>query len=351
MKNIIGIWLAFALFCLPEKAASQGFFTDSVRAMEQITDPKEFASPSVLGMGRSKGVVVRYETLPRFSLRSAGKTTDVADAKVNVLRSNQFEFKAYVPVLNKPRLKLIVGGGYMLEEFNFKDPDQIKYPLHRALEDKDLRSLSGQILFLRPINHTNYFLVRVKGELNGDYGKTDYIGLTKYMRTSMEAIYGWKKSPFLSYGVGVQLGYAFGRQTIYPALMYNRTFNDRWGVEAIFPAHVMLRRNLSDKSYLYMGYKIEGNTYSISMEEDPALSKFETIELRKSEIRGRFRWDREIYDFLWFGLESGYRYTHKFDVYDGNNRKANPIITNQVKDAVYFNVELFLVPPRRFLKK
>ncbi len=329
---------------------SQGLFSDSVRAAQAAIDPQEFANPSVLGQGKSKGVVIRYETLPRFGMSSEGKQNGIGGARASVLRSNRFEFKAYAPVINNPHFKLVMGGGYFLEEFNFKKPDNLNYPLYENLEDKDLRSLDGQIIMLRLINQRNWLLFRVKGELNGDYGKYSDISFTRYLRTSLEAIYGWKKSPYLSYGVGVQLGYAFGRQTIYPALLYNRTFNDRWGVEAIFPASVMFRRNISEKSLFFMGYKVEGATYNINI-DTPPFQNFETVELRKSELRGRFRWEREIYDFLWFGLESGYRYTHKFDVYDGRNKTANPLIENNIKDAVYLNFEIFLVPPKRFLKQ
>ncbi|RNI30047.1 hypothetical protein EFA69_11055 [Rufibacter immobilis] len=350
MKRILILLGVFTFLNLTEQIYAQGLFTDSVRAARAGTDPQELANPSVLGMGKSKGIIIRYERLPRFGMHSQGQHSNVEDARADVLRSNRFEFKAYAPLVNNPHFKLVIGGGYFLEEFNYKEPETQQYPLYQRLEDKNLRSLDGQIIMLRPINQKNYLVFRVKGELNGDYGKYSDISLTRYLRTSMEAIYGWKKSPYLSYGIGVQLGYAFGRQTIYPALLYNRTFNDKWGVEAIFPANVTVRRNFSEKSLLYMGYKIDGATYNINI-NTPPFDQYETVELRKSEIKGRVRWDREIYDFLWFGLETGYRYNHRFNVYDGRKRDANPLIENHIKDAVFFNVELFLVPPRRFLKQ
>ncbi|MFB9863445.1 DUF6268 family outer membrane beta-barrel protein [Rufibacter immobilis] len=350
MKRILILLGVFTFLNLTEQVYAQGLFTDSVRAARAGTDPQELANPSVLGMGKSKGIIIRYERLPRFGMHSQGQHSNVEDARADVLRSNRFEFKAYAPLVNNPHFKLVIGGGYFLEEFNYKEPETQQYPLYQRLEDKNLRSLDGQIIMLRPINQKNYLVFRVKGELNGDYGKYSDISLTRYLRTSMEAIYGWKKSPYLSYGIGVQLGYAFGRQTIYPALLYNRTFNDKWGVEAIFPANVTVRRNFSEKSLLYMGYKIDVATYNINI-NTPPFDQYETVELRKSEIKGRVRWDREIYDFLWFGLETGYRYNHRFNVYDGRRRDANPLIENHIKDAVFFNVELFLVPPRRFLKQ
>ncbi|GGK87425.1 DUF6268 family outer membrane beta-barrel protein [Rufibacter glacialis] len=350
MKQLVILLVGVLALAPLERALGQGLFSDSLRAARAGTDPKELANPSVLGMGKSKGVIIRYERLPRFGMHSQGQQSKVEDARADVLRSNRFEFKAYAPLVNNPHFKLVLGGGYFLEEFNFKQPQNQEYPLYQRLEDKNLRSLDGQLVMLRPIDEKNYLIFRVKGELNGDYGKHSKVSLTRYLRTSMEAIYGWKKSPFLSYGLGVQLGYAFGRQTIYPALLYNRTFNDKWGVEAIFPANVTFRRNFSEKSLLYMGYRIEGATYNINIETEP-FNQYETVELRKSEIKARFRWDREIYDFLWFALESGYRYNHRFNLYDGRQRTANPLIETHIKDAVYFNVELFLVPPRRFLKQ
>ncbi|WP_207434206.1 DUF6268 family outer membrane beta-barrel protein [Sabulibacter ruber] len=350
MKRFFILVGILALIGAERQATAQGLFSDALRAARDSTDPQELANPSVLGQGKSKGVIIRYERLPRFGMHSRGQQSTVEDARADVLRSNRFEFKAYAPLVNNPHFKLVLGGGYFLEEFNYKEPETQQYPLYQRLEDKNLRSLDGQLVMLKPLNHKNYIIFRVKGELNGDYGKNDKISLTRYLRTSMEAIYGWKKSPYLSFGVGVQLGYAFGRQTIYPALLYNRTFNDKWGVEAIFPANVTFRRNFSEKSLLYMGYRIDGATYNINI-DTPPFNQYETVELRKSEIKGRLRWDREIYDFLWFGLETGYRYNHRFNVYDGRRRDANPLIETHIKDAVFFNVELFLVPPRRFLKQ
>jgi hypothetical protein len=349
MKNIYSLVVSLALLGLSEQAVAQEVLTDSAQAVRGQADPKELANPSVVGMSRSKGVVVRYEMLPRFGVRSEGKRSDIGNAEADVRRNNKFELKAYAPIINRPHFKMVFGAGYFLEEFNFKQPEGLEYPLYKQLQDKDLRSLDGQLIMLKPFNERNYLLLRVKGELNGDYGKYSNISFDKYLRTSVEAIYGWKKSPYFSYGFGVQVGYTFGRQSIYPAILYNRTFNDRWGIESIFPANLTVRRNLSEKSLLFAGYKVEGASYNVTV--SPPFMANETVELRKSEIRARLRWEREIYDFIWFGVEGGYRYNHRFNVYEGENVKGDPIIENHLKDASFLQFDLFLVPPKRFLKQ
>jgi hypothetical protein len=84
---------------------------------------------------------------------------------------------------------------------------------------------------------------------------------------------------------------------------------------------------------------------------------FETLELRRSEVRGRIRWEREIYDFLWLGAEAGYRKNINFNAFDKDaddgflfGKNEDPVIENKLKGAAVFSLELFLVPPRRFLK-
>ncbi|GAA4306280.1 DUF6268 family outer membrane beta-barrel protein [Nibribacter koreensis] len=349
MKNIYSLVLSAALLGVSEQAIAQEILSDSAKTARAQEDPKELANPSVVGMGRSKGLVVRYEMLPRFGLHSEGKREDIGNAEADVRRNNKFEIKAYAPVINRPHFKMVVGVSYFLEEFNFKQPEGLEYPLYKQLQDKDLRSLDGQVIMLKPFNEKNYLLLRVKGELNGDYGKYSNISFDKYLRTSVEAIFGWKKSPLFSYGFGAQFGYTFGRRSIYPAVLYNRTFNDRWGIESIFPANLTVRRNLSEKSLLFAGYKVEGASYNVTV--SPPFMNNETVELRKSEIRARLRWEREIYDFIWFGVEGGYRYNHRFNVHNGNDPNSDPIIETHIKDAGFVQFDLFLVPPKRFLKQ
>ncbi|MFC7666266.1 DUF6268 family outer membrane beta-barrel protein [Hymenobacter humi] len=89
-------------------------------------------------------------------------------------------------------------------------------------------------------------------------------------------MYGWKRSPNFSWGVGFQYGYTFGRLSLYPAVIYNRTFNSRWGVEALFPARVTARYNISQSSILYAGYTVDGYNYIVHLSREPSRAKTPT---------------------------------------------------------------------------
>ncbi|AKD02593.1 DUF6268 domain-containing protein [Pontibacter korlensis] len=309
---------------------------------------EEFASPGVRGMGKSRGVVISYDRLPNFDIDSESDDPRVGNGQGHIKRHNQFMVRAFAPILNKPQTKLIVGVNYELEEFNFEGLSESSYDLYRYLEDKNLKSLGLQVAYLHSLNERNFYLVRVKGELNGDYTH-DNINITDYLKTTIDLAYGWKKSPDYSIGVGLQWGYTFGRQRVYPGILYNRTFNDNWGVESIFPANLRVRYNANEKTLFYAGYRLEGASYNLYVDEPP-LSEFKDLELRRTDIKGLLRMEREIYDFLWFAVEGGFRQYYRHRLFDEVGSR-DELIRNDLAGTGYVGVELFLVPPRRFTEK
>ena len=178
-----------------------------------------------------------------------------------------------------------------------------------------------------------------------------------YLRASAEAFYGWKRSPRFSWGVGFQYGYTFGRLSFYPAIIYNRTFNDHWGVEALFPARVMLRHNASERSIFYTGYSVDGLNYLVHLrtplarQNQPDKVAINTLELREIEVKFRLRWERELLSFLWLGAEAGYRYNYAFDAFDRTNADRERIIRTKLGGVPYASLEVFAVPPRKLLEK
>ena len=321
-----------------------------------------FANPSVLGMGPSKGLVVRYERMPQFGVSSKGQVVGISDYSGQIDKNARLSIKGYIPAWNRPHLKVVVGLSYEREEFRFTGPATTDYELYRNIENKGLKSTAAQVVVLRPVDAVHWYLARVKGELSGDYNSSTELSRSDYSRFSAEAIYGWKRSPRFSWGVGFQYGYTFGRLSLYPAVLYNRTFNDRWGIEALFPARVTARYNVSESSIFYGGYAVDGFNYIIKLRNTlermspngtPLADKIplSTLELRETEVKFRLRWERELLSFLWLGAEAGYRYNYAFDAFDRTNNDREKIIDSKFNGAPYASLELFITPPRKLLEK
>ncbi|OGX87466.1 hypothetical protein BEN47_10520 [Hymenobacter lapidarius] len=313
-------------------------------------------------MGPSKGLIVRYERMPRFGVKSDAQVVGISNYAGEIDKNARLSIKGYIPAWNRPHLKVVVGLSYEREEFQFNGPATTDYELYRNIEDKGLKSIASQIVMLRPIDEVHWYLARVKGELSGDYNASTDLTTSDYFRFSAEAVYGWKRSPLFSWGVGLQYGYTFGRLSLYPAVLYNRTFNNRWGVEALFPARITARYNVSESSIFYAGYTVDGYNYIIKLRNElsrigpggaPIADKqpLQTLELRETEVKFRLRWERELLSFLWMGAEAGYRYNYAFDAFDRTNDDRLKIIDSKFNGAPYASLELFITPPRKLLEK
>ncbi|WP_156176115.1 DUF6268 family outer membrane beta-barrel protein [Hymenobacter terrenus] len=334
---------------------------DTASNESHLSDKQKFANPSVLGMGPSKGVIVRYERMPRFRVTSSARVAGLNDFSTDATKNARLSIKGYIPAWNHPHLKVIVGLSYEREEFQFAQLPTT-YELYDNIENKGLKSTAAQIAVIRPVDDVHWYLARLKGELSGDYTSNE-LTRSDYLRFTAEALYGWKRNPNFSWGVGFQYGYTFGRLSFYPAVVYNRTFNSHWGVEALAPARITLRYNASQNSIFYAGYTVDGYNYIVSLSRIPLerkspdgstdLSKtpLRTLELRETEVKFRLRWEHELFSFLWVGAEGGYRYNYAFDAFDRTNADREKIIDSQLNGAPYASLELFLTPPRKLLEK
>ena len=317
-------------------------------------DAKTFANSQVVGMGPSKGLIVKYERIPgNFSIRSTG-VGGVPDYRTDVSKNANLVIKAYAPLLNHPHLKLVLGVNYDRQEYQFRDPAKDdQYGLYGNIENKGLTTIGTQLAVIRPVDEVHWYIFRTKGELNGDYN-SDELSITDYLKVTSEFIYGWKRSPTFSWGIGVQLGYNLGRQSIYPVVVYNRTFSPRWGIEALAPARVMVRHNLSPHSLLFAGYEVASSNYNLKLRNafaTPNNPKVTSLELRQIDLKFRLRYEHELLSFLWAGAEAGYRYNYQFNAFDRTNNARDRIIESQLGSTPYASLDLFIVPPRKLLQK
>ncbi|MCJ8165478.1 DUF6268 family outer membrane beta-barrel protein [Pontibacter sp. E15-1] len=342
MKKIKLLPYVLALLGMVQQAQAQ----DS--KVEEISDVIDYASPAVRGMGKPRGLVIGYERLPQFDIDSKSDDPRLGNGSAHVRRNNKFFVRALAPLVNKPQTKVILGFDYKLEEFNFDNVTPSSYPPYSYLEDKDLKSIGLQLAYLHSMDDRRFYLIRVKGELNGDYTHDD-ISIADYLKTTVDLAYGWKKSPDYAIGVGAQLGYTFGRKNVYPGILYNRNFTPEWGVESIFPANIRVRYNANEKTLFYAGYRLEGASYNLFVDEGP-LAQYKDLELRRTDIKALARMEREVYDFLWFAVEGGFRQYYRNRVFDEIGSR-DELIKNDLAGAGYVSVELYLVPPRSWTNR
>lgn len=306
-----------------------------------------FCVPGVIGMPRSKGLVMSREQVLDYSIRSNSKQDYLANGSGEVRTNRRYQFKLRAPLVMKKNIKVAMGFDYFVEEYRFEDLNQLDYPLYVSLEDKSLKSIGSTVYVVKPFRGNRYFLFRGSASLNGDYGTKD-LPTIDYLRFSLSPLYGVKRNDRVSYAFGAAFSYNFGRPAIYPVFAYNKTFNPHWGVEALLPARVWLRYTYNDRNLVYAKVGFNGASYNIQL-KDPSLVNKESLHLEKSELRYLITYEREIYDFLWVGMEAGMRSNLEFSLTDVDGSQRDLLINNRLNHAFLFNFSVFIVPPRNML--
>ncbi|MEM1407712.1 MAG: hypothetical protein AAGG59_13115 [Bacteroidota bacterium] len=304
-----------------------------------------FCVPGVVGLPRSKGIEIKREIIRDYAIRSSS-SEGFGNAEAEVLRNRRWSLKARFPIVAKDNITIAAGVKYFVEEFNFDDPEPIDYSFYSNLEDKSLKSLRTDFFIMKPTRTNKYFLLRLSAGLNGDY-TADNQATTDFLRFSIAPLMGWKKNDYVSYAVGVAYSYSFGRRSIVPIVAYNKTFNSQWGVESVLPAEAKLRYNtLNQKNYVYLKAQLDGSNYGIRLDDQID----DITYLEKSEVRFLLCWEREIHDWLWFSVESGFRSNIDFDLSDSPTLSSDELIRNNLNVAFTYGFSIFVVAPRKFLK-
>ena len=324
------------------------FLTLDAKAQEPVVNCSDtFCVPSIVGMPRAKGIEMNYERVLDYRIKSDSKTSELNDNRAEVRRNRRWEFKARIPVVLKPNIKIVWGLRYFVEEYKFEEPENINYPFYRSLEDKSLKSLGSALYVIKPFKSNRFFLLRASANLNGDYD-TDDKPTSDFLRYSISPLYGIKKNSSTSYAFGLAYSYNFGRRAIYPILAYNCNWDRGWGLEAVLPVKVKVRYTLDDKDILYGVVGLHGSNYNVRL-TDPSFNPSRNFFLEKSEIRYTVIYEREIYDFLWFGVEAGARSNLQFRLTEANRNNPDLLIKNDLRFAPLAKFSIFMVPPRRFM--
>lgn len=325
------------------------------------TDARVYCNPKLEGMGPSKGIVLSYYRSFAQDIQSESLYPPLNNASADIRRNNKLNFKLRLPVWNKPSFKILLGFEYEYQEYVFENHDP-SYELYRNLQQKHLKTIGGNINVLKSLDETHYLVFQVKGDLNGDYS-TEQLPTIDFLKASFSALYGIKKCPTKTHGYGLYYNYTFGRQMLLPAFLYNNTLNKRWGVELLLPASAKVRYNFNYNTLLYVGAEVDGANYNLVM-DNPPLSDISNLQLQKSAIRFTLEFNREIHDWLWFGVSGGLSQPISFNLTEGNNRavkfdferglnlrRRDPIIRNRLSTVPFMEASIFIVPPRKLENK
>lgn len=302
---------------------------------------KRYCTQKVLNQTPQRIVSISYEQQGDFHMpgvRMGWMLPAMKEFHVNAARALRAQVN--IPVISNTKFIWQLGANYWGTGFSVEAPGTNQFA--SRLNNHSMISTGINTTIFKPLNEKNFLILQASADMNAVVEKASDLG-GKALTLSATAIYGWKTSEKNMIGTGIARTYRAGQLIYVPVLFWNKTFNDRWGMELLLPARGHVRYNFSTSSMLLAGFELEGNQFRMNL---PG-SEFGTVFIQRGELRPRIMWEQKLSGFFWLNAQVGMRSNWRFDVmnqYDA--RKENQrYFTSNLGNPVYFSIGLNFVSP------
>jgi len=331
------LYLCLASFCLPLLCCAQ--FKQSTA---DVTSTGPLCSPGIINKTKSRGIEFAYDFTNGGTI---SPTPDHSQLPPELNHLENIVFKVKFPLILRPDLQVLMGYSHQPETYYLGGDAEVKASvLYDNVDTRRLKSNGIGLYVIKPLNAERYTALRLKVDQNGDYG--GWLNFDRrYTSFSANWLYAIKKSDDFEWGFGVGFSSDFRRTLAIPFIIYNRNFNNNWGIESIFPAVTKFRFNLCNKTIMTAGYEFRGEAYSIDL-DNPSTGSSDIYHLNHSEIRSGVTLERRIVPWVWADVQVGYQFN--FDTRIDATRADIPNYEIDPENGVYFKIGLFISPPADF---
>ena len=310
-------------------------------AKEKVT----FCQPGVTNQSRGRGVLIEYGVVGGHNILPENSSSDGMNNSSRVSHIDQITAKIKIPIINAPSLKVLAGYEYSAETYHFGEIGTDQSSLYQSLDGNPLRNNKYSLYITKAFREKFYGGLRLRTSYRGDYDQ----GMSfesRYATYSVLAVMGIKPRPGLEWGIGLTYSDNFFNRQILPFAVYNRTFNEKWGIETVLPVSVMARYNFRKDRLILFGAEYQSDSYAIDALTGKS-AQATPYFFRHSEIAVKASYDHHLYSWFWFNVEGGYQapFRNQFVASQGGQT-----IDNSVKGQPFFKVGLFITPPKDCIK-
>lgn len=309
-----------------------------------LTPMRDICQPGVTNKSPGKGAGIEYGFFPAYQAKSNDDKESEVQMNIHLL------VKLKAPIIRKEKTKVLVGVRYFQETYDFEKVQNNDFWLFDNLEGKVLKNSKMSIYMSHSFNFKHYFGLKAEASFTGDYD-----GLIsfdeRYRNFNLIGVFGIKRSKHIEWGLGLAGSFGYRGNTAYPFVIYNRTFNDKWGVESTLPIKFMIRHNINLKSLILFGGEYSSRFYSIDMEKNNT-GPVGRYQSRNSNFQLNIALNRQIASWVWIETKGGYVFYQDGEL----NGEVNIIapssdFTTKHSSGVFFKCGVFVSPPRSYYTK
>lgn len=319
------------------------FFPDQIESPNTL-EVSNFCKPGVKNKSRSRGLEISYNYLGGSTFREETNTPfPNEEANTEALTSTLVKVK--IPVFNRPGFKLLLGYNRERENYKFESLGDQHQIFYETLDQYIFKSNTYSLILSKSLNEKHYIGFNARLLYNGNY--TGWSSLSNiYQHFSLIGVYGIKLNEDFEWGVGLSYSENLEqRRRLVPFLIYNKNFSDRWGVEAILPISIQLRRNINQSNLLLLGINYANQSYGM---DNIRNNENDFYVINHAEVRSSVSWERRLVPWIWLNIEAGYQYNFDTEMLNLSNQDAD--IIYDPTNAPFLRIGVFVSPPRSFMK-
>lgn len=301
--------------------------------------------PGVVNKSKSKGLLLEYGLLwnREDQQQSYFMPADDDQDKSEVYEIMTFKLKAPVYYSKKNGAAVILGFKHQREQFRFQNFLVENILQNNPIYDEVLIRSHISLNAYKSLSNKRYLAFRGQIDCNGDYKQ--FVNFhSNYSTYKIGLIYGIKNRPDKELGIGLTFSRGLRRSIAYPFVVYNRTINERWGLETILPVRVMGRYNVNDNNILLFGAEFNSREFFLGLADG---SGFENdFIMTRQEVRLQVTLEKKLTSWFWMSCKGGYLNSlgHRFQELEP---VGIPSITRiSPGNSLFFKAGIFLSPPK-----
>ncbi|WP_229252774.1 DUF6268 family outer membrane beta-barrel protein [Dyadobacter helix] len=276
-------------------------------------------------MAPSKWLTIRHTHAP-------GKVYRFPGAGTKTFTQEEYFFRAWLPVIHKEKVSVILGPHYRTEQWEMKSSGE--NPISH-MSDWKLRSFGLDLRSLVKLDSSSWLVLTSHISKSGNFGELTARQIP--FNYTFSSAFLKRLSPDKEIGAGVMVNRSF-KLTVLPVLLFNYNFSENAGLEMILPQRISFRRNLSPSDIIYLKGEAVTRTYYLRQVSatDPGVCRRVDVDLGLS-------YNRRLGNYAGFEVFGGYRTNLTNKLVEG----ASPVKTS----GLTATVELYVQPPKFKRKK
>ncbi|MEM7110552.1 MAG: DUF6268 family outer membrane beta-barrel protein [Bacteroidota bacterium] len=277
-----------------------------------------------------------------FNYNTRSTSEEFGNATTETEEDEQLKIRLGLPLIMKQGKLVGLQLKYDIHNFDM-DFQNSNSELFNHIERRTFRSLGGRMLYQKSIDNRRSYTLIGGAEIKSDQFNWN----ANTMRFYLSGSYKVRLNDRTEIGGGLLAGYTLGQFQVYPILTYEHRINNRFTVDLTLPKSAIMRFRGSDKFYISAKAEVKGWRYAVHNSD---LSETSPLVLRKADLNLGLNFEREIHDWLWFGLDVGLTKNLRYHLGEPGHRRQDALIDLEANEAPYIQFGLFIVPPKKLYR-